>query len=55
MRQNKFIFPIAIAVGIGASMSVALHDIAVGWAIGIAIGLLAYANSQRNNAPKEKQ
>ena len=48
MKNKTIINPLALGVGIGAAMSVALKDASVGWAIGIAIGL-AFYNIQRNN------
>ena len=53
MNTKKIINPLALGVGIGAAMSVALKDAAVGWAIGIAIGFTFYM-IQRNNSSEGK-
>lgn len=53
MNTKKIINPLALGVGIGAAMSVALKDAAVGWAIGIAIGFTFYM-IQRNNSSASK-
>ena len=55
MKQNKFIFPIIIIVGIGAAMSVALDNTAVGWAIGIAVAVAFAFGINRKNNPPENQ
>ncbi|MCX6056620.1 MAG: hypothetical protein NTW69_00475 [Chloroflexi bacterium] len=53
MNTKKIINPLALGVGIGAAMSVALKDPSVGWAIGITIGFTFYM-IQRNNSSASK-
>ena len=53
MKQKFFIQPILLGGGVGAAMSVALQDNAVGWAIGIAVAV-AFTVMRRNDKPENK-
>ena len=46
MKQQNILYFLITSVGIGAAMSVALHDTAVGMAIGFGVGIaFTYSDS----------
>lgn len=53
MNYKRYINPIALGVGIGAAMSVALQDPSVGFAIGVAVAVV-FAYNQRGQDAESK-
>jgi hypothetical protein len=54
MNYKKYIPPIAMGIGVGAAMSVALKDASVGFAIGVAIAVAFSLAPVKNTDEKNK-
>jgi hypothetical protein len=53
MKQNNVLYFLITSVGIGTAMSVALHDTAVGMAIGFGVGIaITYSDQPSCNSKK---
>ncbi|GEM_PF-5276098 len=61
MKQQSILYFLIMSVGIGAAMSAALHDTAVGMAIGFGVGIAftysdhASCNSKKSNHGTENK
>ena len=53
MKQQNILYFLITSVGIGAAMSVALHDTAVGMAIGFGVGI-AFTYSDSSSCSMKK-
>jgi hypothetical protein len=53
MKSQNILYILITSVGIGAAMSVALHDTAVGMAIGFGVGIaITYSDQSSCNSKK---
>jgi hypothetical protein len=53
MKQQNILYFLTTSVGIGAAMSVALHDTAIGMALGFGVGIaITYSDQSSCNSKK---